>query len=82
MFPTNTARFHFQSTFLALSSFGPYFIDPIVAGLDADGTPLVASADLIGCPMIPEDFVVGGTANEQLYGICEALYRPNLVRAF
>jgi len=25
-----------------------------------------------------EDFVVGGTCTEQLYGMCESLYEPNL----
>eukprot|EP00052_Salpingoeca_macrocollata_P036342 m.17619 g.17619 ORF g.17619 m.17619 type:complete len:205 (+) comp9628_c0_seq1:75-689(+) len=58
--------------------FGPYFVEPLVAGLNPDGTPFVASTDLIGCPMITEDFVVGGTCTEQLYGMCESLYRPNM----
>ena len=34
--------------------------------------------DLIGAPVVTNDFVVGGTCNEQLYGVCEAMYRPNL----
>ena len=59
--------------------FGPYFVEPIVAGLNEDGTTYIASADLIGCPMTTDDFVVGGTASDQLFGICEAFYRPNLV---
>ena len=29
--------------------FGPYFIEPVVAGLEDDGTPFIAAADLIGC---------------------------------
>lgn len=32
----------------------------------------------IGCPNEPEDFVVSGTCSEQLYGMCEALWEPNL----
>jgi len=24
------------------------------------------------------DFLVGGTCSEQLYGVCEAMYKPNL----
>ena len=28
--------------------FGPYFVEPVIAGLRADGTPYVASSDLIG----------------------------------
>lgn len=50
-----------------------------MAGLDKDNVPFVGSTDLIGCPMIPEDFVVGGTCSEQLYGMCEALWRPDMV---
>ena len=36
--------------------------------------------DLIGCPMITEDFVVSGTCNEQMYCMCESLWEPNMVR--
>ena len=49
--------------------FGPYFVEPIVAGFERDnGNPYVSSCDLIGCTMTPGDFVVGGTCSEQLYG--------------
>lgn len=58
--------------------FGPYFVEPIVAGLDTDDTPYVATMDLIGCPMVTKDFVVGGTCSEQLYGMCESLYQENM----
>ncbi|CAA9997580.1 unnamed protein product [Nesidiocoris tenuis] len=58
--------------------FGPYFIEPVIAGLDPKtGEPYVASMDLIGCPEKPEDFVVSGTCGPQLYGMCEALYEPD-----
>jgi 20S proteasome subunit beta 3 len=56
------------SSLLYERRFGPYFIEPLIAGLEDDGTPFIASTDLIGCPMIPTDFVVGGTCSEQLYG--------------
>nr|QBH73455.1 proteasome subunit beta type protein [Thermobia domestica] len=59
--------------------FGPYFVEPVIAGLDPKTyEPYVCNMDLIGCPNVPEDFVVGGTCSEQLYGMCEALYEPNL----
>ncbi len=29
--------------------------------------------------MVTEDFVVGGTCSEQLYGMCESLWRPDMV---
>ena len=61
--------------------FGPYFVEPVIAGLDPKSSqPFIASLDLIGCPMVTEDFVVSGTCSEQMYGMCETLYRPNMVR--
>lgn len=50
--------------------FGPFFIEPIVAGLDpVTKESFICNMDLIGCVTKPEDFVVGGTADEQLLGI-------------
>ena len=60
--------------------FGPYFVEPVIAGLDPKTSePFIASLDLIGCPMVTEDFVVSGTCSEQMYGMCETLFRPDLV---
>ena len=59
--------------------FGPYFIEPVIAGLDPKTSePFIASCDLIGCPMEPEDFVVTGTCAVQMYGMCEALWQPDM----
>eukprot|EP00300_Choanocystis_sp_HF-7_P030596 c39464_g1_i1.p1 GENE.c39464_g1_i1~~c39464_g1_i1.p1 ORF type:complete len:209 (+),score=44.14 c39464_g1_i1:45-671(+) len=62
--------------------FGPYFVEPVIAGLEPkpDGTfePFISSADLIGCPMYPDDFVVAGTMADALLGPCESLWRPNM----
>ncbi|CAF0878022.1 unnamed protein product [Brachionus calyciflorus] len=59
--------------------FGPYFIEPIIAGLDPKThEPFISVMDLIGQPCISTDFAVIGTANEQLYGMCETLWQPNL----
>ena len=61
--------------------FGPYFVEPIVAGLDPKTSqPYISTMDLIGCPMETKDFVVGGTCTEQLYGMCESLWSPDMVR--
>jgi 20S proteasome subunit beta 3 len=40
--------------------------------------PFICAMDLIGAPVYTNDFLVGGTANEQLYGVCEAMYKPNM----
>lgn len=62
--------------------FGPYYIEPVIAGLDPKTfEPFICSLDLIGCPMETEDFVVSGTCSEQMYGMCESLWEPDMVRS-
>jgi 20S proteasome subunit beta 3 len=60
--------------------FGPYFIEPVVAGLDVTNghAPYICTMDLIGCLSTADDFVVSGTCSSNLFGMCEALYVPNL----
>merc|ERR1712137_108844 len=59
--------------------FGPYFVEPIVCGLQGpDNTPFVAAYDLIGAGVFADDFVVTGTCLESLYGMCESLWQPDL----
>lgn len=67
------------SSFLYERRFGPYFIEPVIAGLDPKTfEPFICNMDLIGCPNMPEDFVVAGTCSEQLYGMCETLWYPEM----
>ena len=60
--------------------FGPYFIEPVLAGLDEskNNEPFICSMDLIGCINFAKDFVVAGTCAPNLYGMCESLYEPDL----
>ncbi|KAK9239992.1 nucleophile aminohydrolase [Lipomyces kononenkoae] len=59
--------------------FGPYFVGPIVAGINSkSGDPYICGFDLIGCINFAKDFVVGGTSSDQLFGMCESLWEPNL----
>ncbi|NXX46680.1 PSB3 protein, partial [Tricholaema leucomelas] len=59
--------------------FGPYYTEPVIAGLDPiTHEPFICSLDLIGCPMITDDFVVSGTCSEQMYGMCESLWEPDM----
>ncbi|EGF80126.1 hypothetical protein BATDEDRAFT_88542 [Batrachochytrium dendrobatidis JAM81] len=58
--------------------FGPYFVEPIVAGLEKDNTPFICSMDTIGCINFAKDFVVCGTASDQMNGMCESLWEPDL----
>lgn len=64
---TNTGTF-------TLTRFGPYFVSPIVIGLE-DGIPVIATYDSIGCKTISENFASAGTAYEGLFGIAESYNR-------
>ena len=75
----NPRSFMFMvSSLLYERRFGPYFVEPVIAGLDSVSCPFIATMDLIGCPMEKNDFVVSGTCSEQMYGMCESLWKPNL----
>lgn len=59
--------------------FGSYFIQPVIAGLDpVTNKPIIAGSDSIGAMNIFEDYVVGGTSSDSLYGICESYWRPGM----
>ncbi|XP_040580433.1 proteasome subunit beta type-3 [Lepeophtheirus salmonis] len=59
--------------------FGPFFVNPIVAGYDyVENKPFISSMDLIGAITIPEDFVAAGTSEDSLMGMCEALWFENM----
>lgn len=67
------------SSMLYEKRFGPYFIEPIVAGLDPKtNEPFLSGMDLIGAPVYTDDYVVSGTCTANLHGMCETLYRPNM----
>ncbi|KAL6093244.1 hypothetical protein STEG23_015447 [Scotinomys teguina] len=50
--------------------FGPYYTEPVSPGLDPKTfKSFICSVDLMGCPMVNDDFVVCGTCYEQMYGM-------------
>lgn len=83
---------HLVSSTLYEKRFGNFFVEPVVAGLKDDGTPWIASTDVIGCASalatigaahppginFAKDFVLAGTASEKLYGMAESLWEPDL----
>ncbi|KAF7966217.1 hypothetical protein HWV62_39479 [Athelia sp. TMB] len=73
---------HLVSSTLYEHRFGPYFIEPVIAGLSktpAGGLkPFIAATDLIGCLNFAKDFVVAGTASSKLFGVAEGLWEPDL----
>ena len=68
------------SSLLYEKRFGPWFTEPIVAGLTDDDQPFISGMDLIGAPVVTSDFVVAGTCTANMHGMCESLYRPDMVR--
>jgi hypothetical protein len=61
--------------------FGPYFVSPVIAGLDptTGDTPYLCGMDSIGAIETAKDFMVAGTAPDSLYGMCESMWRPDMV---
>lgn len=67
------------STSLYEKRFGPWFVSPVVAGLDGkNGEPFICGFDSIGCIDYAKDFIVAGTASDQLFGTCEGLWEEGL----
>ena len=69
---------HLLSQVLYEKRFGPYFVEPVVAGLDDDGKPFLSGMDLIGAAVSEKDFVVTGTCTGNMFGMCESLFKPDL----
>lgn len=58
--------------------FGPYFIEPVIAGINSKDEPFIAASDVVGCLNFAKDFVVSGTASDKLFGMAEGLWEPDL----
>lgn len=67
--------------FIFACRFGPYFASPVIAGLEQDGKAYLCGMDSIGAIETAHDFMVAGTAPDSLYGMCESMWRPDLVCA-
>ncbi|KAJ3679170.1 hypothetical protein LUZ60_017181 [Juncus effusus] len=66
------------SSLLYEKRFGPYFCQPVIAGLGDNDEPFICTMDCLGAKELAKDFVVSGTANESLYGACESMYKPDM----
>ncbi|RSH83102.1 proteasome core particle subunit beta 3 [Apiotrichum porosum] len=75
---------HLLSSTLYEKRFGPYFLEPVIAGIapptaaNPNPQPYVSTLDSIGCITTPKDFAVAGTATDKLYGAAEGLWEPDL----
>jgi len=66
------------SNMLYEKRFGPYFCEPVIAGLDPKGKPYLGTMDLIGAQAMAKDFCVAGTCDGNMYGMCETLWKPDM----
>mmetsp|Transcript_14053 Transcript_14053/g.27008 ORF Transcript_14053/g.27008 Transcript_14053/m.27008 type:complete len:205 (-) Transcript_14053:535-1149(-) len=66
------------SSMLYEKRFGPYFCEPIIAGLEKDGKPFITGMDLLGAMAPASDFVVAGNNTESLFGACESFWRADM----
>ncbi|SPO21099.1 probable PUP3 - 20S proteasome subunit beta3 [Ustilago trichophora] len=69
---------HLVSSTLYERRFGPYFIEPVIAGINSKDEPFIAASDVVGCLNFAKDFVVSGTAADKLFGMAEGLWEPDL----
>jgi len=69
---------HLMGTTLYEKRFAPWFAEPIVAGLDKENNPYIAGFDFIGTESTAPDFVAAGTGTEQVFGVCESFWRPEM----
>ncbi|KAK8801911.1 hypothetical protein WA158_006306 [Blastocystis sp. Blastoise] len=58
--------------------FAPYFIEPVIAGLDKDNIPYLNSLDTSGAGMNETSYAVAGTCTDNMLGTCEALYKEDM----
>lgn len=69
----------FVSSVLYEKRFGPYYCEPVIAGLEPNGKPFITGMDLIGAMETPADnFMVAGNNTESLLGVCESMWRPDM----
>ena len=65
------------STSLYEHRFGPFFVTPIVVGLD-DGEPIIYHYDSIGSAANTTGYTCAGTASANYFALCESYYKENL----
>lgn len=78
--PIEPTRFaNLVKSLLYKHRFGSYFVSPVIAGLDpVDNKPIVAASDSIGAMAFSDCFACAGTTEDELYGVCESLWKPGM----
>ncbi len=71
-----SARLISSIVYSGMKSYNPYFVELVVAGVDAEG-PHVYTADMSGA-VTSEPFMSSGSGSPIAYGVLEQSYRPSL----
>ena len=71
-----SARLISSIVYSGMKSYNPYFVELVVAGVDAEG-PHVFTADMSGA-ITSEPFMSSGSGSPIAYGVLEQGYHPNL----
>ncbi|CAG5113013.1 Oidioi.mRNA.OKI2018_I69.chr2.g7164.t1.cds [Oikopleura dioica] len=58
--------------------FGPFFAEPVIVALNDDGSTMLCGMDCLGAAESPKDYVVAGTAANEMHGLAEAYWRPDM----
>jgi len=66
------------SNLLYSKRFGPYFCEPVIAGLDGEGRPFLTGMDSLGAMETSPDIMCAGTAPDSLWGMCESMFRKDM----
>jgi len=76
MKPTSFA--HLVSAMLYEKRFGPFFCEPIIAGLEFFNKPFICSIDSLGSIETSNNFTCIGSLSNALLGIAESVWKPDL----
>lgn len=71
-----SARLIANLAYSGLKNYTPYFVELLVAGVDANG-PHIYSADMSGAIM-EEDFASSGSGSPIAYGVLESVYKKEM----
>ena len=71
-------RSNMVSSLLYEKRFGPYFCEPVIAGLGEGDKPYLCGMDLLGAQVFTDNFILAGDCTEAMYGLCESMYKPDL----
>ncbi|CAG9460905.1 unnamed protein product [Pedinophyceae sp. YPF-701] len=69
---------HMVSSVLYGRRFGPYFCEPVIAGLDKDDKPFITGMDSLGAMETSPDFMCAGTAPDSMWGMCESMFKKDM----